>query len=322
MGFKLIQFEIKGKVIEPFGETIASVGSDGEFSAMVNFPIDLFSSKDLFVFAHTEDADGNLFSSRLELCESQYNECFKTYLWTVGIGHTKASGPINLRFSIERPGATVWQSYFSTHYISEIQKQEVAFALSAPVLFSETFQLLSETSSSESEKPSVVVSMREMTIPESVKKSGVSGDENSEDVTFEIDRYYDGKDLSDKYWYVEVINGNGEYDIVSPPLTFDENKIYAIWTLNARQAYYPGDIQVRLRATDGDSFIWQSYTGLFNIRPTFNQNPTAPDHGLTYIDDMISKINQILVYEETGADDFGSVEDEIIAMVDWGNMDG
>ena len=133
-----------------------------------------------------------------------------------------------------------------------------------------------------------------MSIPEESAKIGVRGDRNAETVTFLADQYYDGQDFSQKTWFVEVLNAAEEYDICAANAVLNTTtaKLSLEWLVGPRHAIADGKVSVRLRATENDSFIWQSYTGTFTIEKTFNEGAILPEPGLSVADQVLIELRR------------------------------
>lgn len=97
---------------------------------------------------------------------------------------------------------------------------------------------------------------------------GVQGDHYSEILTFRIDRYFDGVDLSTKTCIVQFLNAGGKagtYQIQRMDIETEPGKIIFQWAVDNVATQFSGDLRfiIRFYSTDGN--------GLYNF--TFNTVP-------------------------------------------------
>ena len=101
----------------------------------------------------------------------------------------------------------------------------------------------------------------------------LSQEENSQFIPFEMDRYYDGIDLSDKTIQIHYINAEQleDYDN-AVNVQYSTNKIRFGWLLNGNATYLAGNISFEIRVTGinelGENYLWIS-------RPNNNLNIIA-----------------------------------------------
>ena len=99
----------------------------------------------------------------------------------------------------------------------------------------------------------------------------ISQEENAQFIPFEMNRYYDGIDLSKMMIQIHYINKDKEedYDNVVN-CEYNNTKIRFAWLIDRGVTYLPGDIQFEIRATGtnerGDNYCWISRpNGKLNI---------------------------------------------------------
>lgn len=59
------------------------------------------------------------------------------------------------------------------------------------------------------------------------------------------------------------------------------------------QAAVSGEVQARIRASDA-SFVWQSYTGIFTVRETFEQGNELPPQEITAVEQALDAMDQAI----------------------------
>jgi len=235
------------------------------------------TTTDAFIFVHFVEPDGRRKSYRMH-----FDETGDTPQYVLDENDLDISGAVSLYFSAQIPGATVWQSE------SVLIKGTLDTAMKYPPSLLPDYEIMC------AELPPVLVHGRVHTIPPESKEIAVHGDRNSTTVTFIIDKCWDGQDMRTKVWFVEVLNANGEYDIVAPDITMGDDTITAIWLVNARHAFYYGTVQMRLRATDGEDFIWMTHTAEFTVYRTFTTDDPLPEPGLTILEQYLAQMQEML----------------------------
>lgn len=92
----------------------------------------------------------------------------------------------------------------------------------------------------------VIGSDRFVTIPEALKKIGVQYDHNVETITFDCPRYWDGRDLSEMYVYINYMRPDGELgchlceNVVVD--TADDTLMHFDWTISGHVTYVKGNL--------------------------------------------------------------------------------
>lgn len=80
--------------------------------------------------------------------------------------------------------------------------------------------------------------------------AAVQGDHNSEILTFRIDRYFDGVDLSEKTCVVQFLNAGGKggtYQIQQFDTKTEPGKILFQWAVDNIATQYAGDLRFIIR---------------------------------------------------------------------------
>lgn len=301
----MIRYEIRGKQILPvIPKSIGHVG-DNAVEVVQFKTARVFNSTDLsegFPFVHVVGlSSGNRGTAALEK-RTDGDDLFLE--WTVESRFTREAEVLEIQISIQGRDSVLWASdtakcyiepsLFEAKPVKTSDRPTVAAisaapsALRAPVV---PVKLL-ENGLDDHEKEPVILNGRTMTIPEESAKIGVRGDRNAETVSFMPDKYYDGQDFSGKSWFVEILNAANQYDICAAELkpTEEEGKLFLEWLVGPRHAIANGKVNVRLRATEGDSFIWQSYTGVFEIADTFGEGEIPPEPGLSVTDQVLQEL--------------------------------
>ncbi len=324
----MIRYEIRGKQILPIiPKSIGHVGDNAV--EVVQFKMArLFNSTDLsegFPFVH---AVGKSSGNRNTAALKKRLEGDSLLLeWTVEDRFTHEAETLEIQISIQGIDSVLWASNTAKCYVepslfpakpaqataraSVALVSAVPFAARAPVAVANVL----ENGLDDHEKEPVTLDGRTMTIPEKSAKIGVRGDRNAETVSFLPDRYYDGQDFSVKTWFVEILNAANQYDICAAELkpTEEAGKLFLEWLVGPRHAIKHGKVNVRLRATEGDSFIWQSYTGVFEIADTFGEGEIPPEPGLSVTDQVLQALktaNHNLELAQTALDNSVEEADE------------
>lgn len=304
----MIRYEIRGKQILPtIPKTIGRVGDD--HVEIVEFKMStVYNETDLsvgFPFIHAVGMTTGTRNTDALTMAVDGDEMVLT--WSIAKAFTKEAENLKLQISIQGRNSVLWVSDTVVATIEESlfdmpatieQAAEAAPAalFSARVMtLSADAEAIAETEAAgTNEKEPVTLTGRTMSIPEESAKIGVRGDRNAETVTFLADQYYDGQDFSQKTWFVEVLNAAEEYDICAANAVLDTStaKLSLEWLVGPRHAIADGKVSVRLRATENDSFIWQSYTGTFTIEKTFNQGAILPEPGLSVADQVLVELRR------------------------------
>ena len=266
-----------------------------------------------YPFVHTQNAKGNrVTSSLVKFKKTRYTILLD---WRISSDHTTEAGTIDIQVSVQGEAGTLFSSDTVTAQIDEAiyNDAETAVTVAALKAQSESLEIAPEPLAAavaplmqtmglmtpfavvdEKEKPPVTVSGRSMSIPEDSKKIGVRGDRNAETVTFTLDRYYDGQNFAAKNFFVEILNAENSYDIAAAnAVDYDDEKLTLEWLVGPRNAAAAGIAKVRIRATEGENFIWQSYIGEFNIADTFDQNIPEVEPGITVVDQTLIILEEL-----------------------------
>ena len=116
-----------------------------------------------------------------------------------------------------------------------------------------------------------VVNNKTINIPVSITDIIVQGDTNSRIITFELNRYFDGVDLSSttiKINYENSDNLTGSDDVSNIILT--EDKIYFDWAIKSELTINSGEVLIAIDCynTDTDNNViyrWQTVPLSFNV---------------------------------------------------------
>jgi hypothetical protein len=118
---------------------------------------------------------------------------------------------------------------------------------------------------------SFVVNNRTINIPIYVTDIVVQGDTNSRIITFELNRYFDGVDLSLTTITIDYKNSNGltGSDNVSNIIT-TEDKLYFDWTITSELTINSGEVSIAIDCYDTDInnnviYRWQTVPLTFNV---------------------------------------------------------
>lgn len=135
----------------------------------------------------------------------------------------------------------------------------------------------------------------------------ISQEENSQFIPFEMNRYYDGIDLSTMLIQIHYINRNNEEDFDNVVnCQYNDDKIRFAWLIDRGVTYISGDITFEIRATGtnekGDNYCWISKpNGKLNVLASLSGTgiikPDA-DWYTGFVNTMNSKISEASAYVE------------------------
>lgn len=155
------------------------------------------------------------------------------------------------------------------------------------------------------EKLSYIDTNKNITVDAS--QINISQEENSQFIPFEMNRYYDGIDLSMMLIQIHYINKNNEEDFDNViNCEYSDTKIRFAWLIDRGVTYLPGDITFEIRATGtnekGDNYCWISRpNGKLNVLASLSGTGVIkPDSDwyTGFVNTMNSKINEASAYVE------------------------
>ena len=111
--------------------------------------------------------------------------------------------------------------------------------------------------------------LRTVAVPDRGIVAGVVGDKDVNRINFQMDRYYNGFDMSTFTIRVNYINGNGipqYYEVTD--LTIEGDTIYFTWLVGSEATVAVGDIPfvVHMFKTENDVMKQSFYTSINNTR--------------------------------------------------------
>lgn len=146
------------------------------------------------------------------------------------------------------------------------------------------------------DKPHVTIKpgSRTLVIPNETKIIGVAGDGGAERIDFDLPRWYDGSDLGEKTWYVDVRNPLGQYDADMPDVLVDADMVHLEFVVRTAHAAQAGTVIIRLRATDAAGFTWQSEDGEFALRGSkIERGVPVPEPQITAIEQKLVEMEAV-----------------------------
>lgn len=199
-----------------------------------------------------------------------------------------------------KSSATTTSVNLSTYSTDDIKP--VALAADADVSFTKSDKYVWYNNYTD-EKLSYIDEQKNITVDSS--QINISQEENSQFIPFEMDRYYDGIDLTEMLIQIHYINKNKEedYDNVVN-CQYSADKIRFAWLVDKGVTYLPGDITFEIRATGvnekGDNYCWISRpNGKLNVMESLTGNGIIkPDSDwyTGFINTMNSKISEASAY--------------------------
>ncbi len=142
------------------------------------------------------------------------------------------------------------------------------------------------------------------------KQHNVTQENNSQCIPFEIDRYYDGVDLSRMKFSIHYVNSKNK-EGVAIPINFgcSENKIRFGWLLDNGVTYVDGDVSFEIVAggvnEKNESYIWRTRpNGKINILKSLTGDSTVRPTQSWYtqfITEMNGKLGELKAYATEAA---------------------
>ena len=143
--------------------------------------------------------------------------------------------------------------------------------------------------------PHVIVSGRDMIIPQGIQEISVRGDSKSVRVVFDVDRYFDGVDLGMHSFFVEILNPKNQYDTVIPSTEIEGDKVCVTWEVQKRHTAVAGQIRVKLKVTANGDYIWQTHSGFFTVADTFDGSAEyVPEPMITAVEQALEEMKGIV----------------------------
>lgn len=189
--------------------------------------------------------------------------------WIVGSELTAVPGQIKAQIKISGLDAALWHSEVAYFHVAESIPAESP----QPVVFS-TRAAMPRTSSLEAEPP-ITISERKINIPAVLQNIAVQNDENSETVTIQMPRFFDGHDLSEHIIILKTVSSGGRDDIVFSDVAVGDSELTFQWTLRPPQTSYNGTLTLQLRV-EGKDFKWETDTATVNILRSIDAQPVIP----------------------------------------------
>lgn len=157
---------------------------------------------------------------------------------------------------------------------------------------------------------------RVITVPTKLKQAAVYRDHNAETLYFEIDRYFDDVDLSDKTAIVQYINANGgEYIFPITDYYFEGDKYIVAWKLSGFVAEAPGRVTFSLRFYEVDVdnnneflYSFNTETASFDVAKSLDlvASPGVHPSG-SDLEELVQKINEIYGNGELSTVDYNTL---------------
>ncbi|MCI8649600.1 MAG: hypothetical protein HFG20_05730 [Anaerotruncus sp.] len=207
-------------------------------------------------------------------------------LWQVGSEVTQQRGILKAQLKISGLAAQLWHSEITSFLIARsIQAQTtqpVAFFSEAPP---------PRIAQPETEPP-ITIAERTINIPPVLQNIAVQNDENSETVTIQMPRYFDGHDLSQYAVFLKTIAPNemGRDDIALSAVVRG-NLLEMQWVLRPPQTSYAGRLQLQL-AVIGRNFKWETDSTSVNILASLDAQPVIPSTP-SVMSSFLEEISQI-----------------------------
>lgn len=129
----------------------------------------------------------------------------------------------------------------------------------------------------------------------------VSGDTNSNILTFEINRYYDGVDLYSKDIRFIVSNGNGIFSEKAVNLQYNDNYIRFSWVLSYAVTYKSGNVSaaIEIFGTENNiNYSLKTTPFILKIEPSIDATDitaTSPENWFVDFENRLSGLEDGIV---------------------------
>ena len=174
--------------------------------------------------------------------------------------------------------------------------------------------------------PSIKITNRDIIIPKDFRFV-CKGDNESEIVTFVMDRYYEGIDLSTKTVTIKYINANGEGDrVIACNVSYDVDFIYFGWLVTNTATVESGKIKFSIELLDYDVatdifFAWNTHPAELTVEEGLIVDKDIMANNASFIQQASVALNNIAIYGATKAEVTDTV-DEMIDILSGGTTSG
>lgn len=174
--------------------------------------------------------------------------------------------------------------------------------------------------------PSIRITGRDIIIPQDFRFV-CKGDNESEIVTFVMDRYYEGIDLSTKTVTIKYINAKGEGDrVIACNVSYDADFIYFGWLVTNTATVESGKIKFSIELLDYDAttdifFAWNTHPSELIVEEGLIVDPSIMANNASFIQQASVALNNIAIYGATKQEVTDTV-DEMIDILSGGTTSG
>ena len=229
-------------------------------------------------------------------------------------GTFESSGTVSISLKISNMESEIYKSYPITVQVSE--PAMATFSLRSAPRFSPS----SRIAVADEEDP-ITISERTIIVPPELQNIAVQNDENSEEVTIVIPRYFDGNDLDSYTAILKTVSKGGRDDLPLTKITTSDTELTFSWVLCPPQTSYSGELKLQIRFV-GDGFKWETDATSVNIIVSQDADPVVPTTP-TIIDGMINQVSgyagqaqQSAAEAQQSAETASQKADEIMGLID------
>lgn len=228
--------------------------------------------------------DGSEGVSKLEM--EPVDEIHIGLIWEIGQEATAQPGTLEVALRISGLENRLWHSETGRFTVgktipvpsgqfTEIIPRKSARRAAASAETMEAFGM--ERIADPSRETPITIAERSVMIPAELQNIAVQNDQNSEEVSIVLPRYFDGFDLSRHDIYLRTLNEGGRDDILftSANKTIVSNEIHLRWMLKPPQTSYSGKLTIQLMIK-GQDFQWSSNSAVINIIKLIDGEPVVP----------------------------------------------
>ena len=229
-------------------------------------------------------------------------------------GTFESSGTVSISLKISNMESEIYKSYPITIQVSEPAR--ATFSLRSASMFSPS----SRIAVADEEDP-ITISERTIIVPPELQNIAVQNDENSEEVTIVIPRYFDGNDLDSYTAILKTVSRGGRDDLPLTKITTSDTELTFSWVLCPPQTSYSGELKLQIRFV-GDGFKWETDATSVNIIVSQDADPVVPTTP-TIIDGLINQVSgyagqaqQSAAEAQQSAETASQKADEIMGSID------
>ena len=279
--------------------------------------VDLTDNKTCFVKMMT--SSGKKHIQRLEEIMDNGDDTI-TVQWTLDEIATSETNSLlfALCFGSSETGY-IWQTAISNLVVSEgvvvnTTGSEDYYEDLAAWLIEDTSDVDEKTENMEDYHPTIKIDKRDILLDDN-KNMVIQGDNESQLITFEIDRYQDGVDISDKIITIKYINALGKgYRAKASKIEIYDTTITFVWLISMSVTAASGNVKFAIEVIgdvrNNDYYIWQTLPASIPVEAGIGVTGFDEEESPDWYLDILNKIQYL-------SDKIDTVDSSI----DWSEME-